>query len=95
LGKPTLVREACGCVAERCCLLGAVLSVDGVGGGDTRDGSERVGDDHAVLDVEAVDRAESSGSTAGVGDKLGDDSELGVGVDGLSWAVEARVAIAV
>jgi len=95
LGKSTLVLEAWGCVAERGRLLGAVLGVDRVGGGDTGDRSERVGDDDAVLDVEAVDLVESASGSATVGEELGDDGEFGVGVDNLSWAIEGSVAIAV
>ena len=49
----------------------------------------------AVLDVEAADLREGAGGGARVGDELGDDGELGVGVDGLARAVEGRVAHAV
>lgn len=52
-------------------------------------------DDHAVLDVDAVDLDEIAGRQAVVGDELGDHGERLGGVDGLSRAVEALRALCV
>lgn len=89
LGEPSLGVELVG-VTE--CLLLRVAE----GGGDAVTGDAgnvggRVGDDFAVLHVQALDVAEHA---AGL-DELGDDGELRLGVDGHAWAVERVVAHAV
>lgn len=64
---------------------------DGVVACDAGGGGFGVGDEDAVLDVEALDLGERA---AGL-DELGDDGEDVVGVDGEAGAVEGGVALAV
>lgn len=93
VGEATVRGEIVGVAEDR--LLGSAE-----GGGDrvaagASDGGNGVGDDDAVLDVEALDVGEGAGGSSVVGNELGDDGELGLGVDGLAWAVEVEVALAV
>ena len=67
---------------------------DGVSG-DTGDGRLAVGDDAAVLYVEAADFRECSRRAAIGRDELCDHCEFGVGVDDLAGPVEAGVTLAV
>lgn len=76
-------------------LLGvAEVLVDGVAR-DTLDLGLRVGDNSAVLDVEALDLAEGTGLITSVGDELGDNSEDGAGVNGPTITIEFLVTHAV
>lgn len=69
----------------------AVCRGDGIVAGDAGGGGLGVGDEDAVLDVEALDLGQLA---AGL-DELGDDGEDVVGVDGQAGAVEGGVALAV
>lgn len=69
LAEPTALVEDV-LVAKRRLLLVAIILGDRVAG-NTRDGRLRVGDDLAVLDVEALD----VGELAARGDKLRDNSD--------------------
>ena len=66
-----------------------------VRGGNTRNIGDGVLDHLAVLHIEAADFGKCAGGGAIRGDELGDDSELGGGVDGLLGAKERLVAEAV
>ncbi|CAG8779468.1 10370_t:CDS:1, partial [Acaulospora colombiana] len=90
-GETTLVGEIVG-VAERGLLGGAECGGDGVVGGHTSNVGLGVGDDFAVLDVEAADLVEGTAGGAVARQELGDDGELGVGVDGQAGAVVGGVA---
>jgi len=70
----------------------AVGGGDGVVGGHAGDVDLGVLDNLAVLDVETTDLGERAAGRVVVGEELSDDGELGVGVDGLSGAVETLVA---
>jgi len=73
-------------------LLGRAERVgDGVVGGETGECGEGVGDDLAILDVEAADLREGARGGVVVGDELRDDGELGGGIDELARAVERLV----
>ena len=85
VGHTSLLLEGVS-VTEGIFLGSAESSVDTVAG-NARDGRLRVGDDLSILDVEALDI--HAGAAA---DELGDDGELGAGVDGLALAVEGRVS---
>lgn len=90
LGQAALVLER-GLVAEGGLLRVAVVRGDGVVLGGASDGAVRVGDQLAVLDVEALDLGQRA-----VGlDELGHNGEDRVGVDGLAGAVEGCVALSV
>jgi len=78
-------------VAENFLLSIAVGIGDGVAR-NTSNGGLRVGNNLAVLGVEALDLSEVAG---GVGKELGNDGDLLGGVDDLALAVEAGVALAV
>ena len=93
VGEATVLGEVVG-VAEYRLLGSAEIGGDRVAAGAS-DGGDRVGDDDAILDVEALDVGESTGGGSVIGDELGDDGELGLGVDGLAWAVEVEAALAV
>lgn len=80
-------------VLEQALLGGAVLGGDGVAA-DAGPGRLRVGDHLAVLHVEALDLLEGAAGGAVVGDELGDDGKLALGVDGHARAVEGLVALA-
>ncbi len=79
-------------VAEGGLLRVAKVVGDGVEGVHARDLRLRVGDDLAVLDVEAADLREIARGRVVGGDELGDDGELGRGVDGFAGAQEGLVA---
>lgn len=79
-------------VAEGGLLLGAEVVADGVGGGDSGDVGRRVLDDLAVLDIETADLSERAIGGSVSGDELGDDGELGAGIDGHPLAEERLVA---
>ena len=72
-------------------LLGVAVVLGDRVAADARDCALAVGDDLAVLDVEALDLAQFA---AGL-DELRDDGDLLGGVDGEALAVEALVALAV
>lgn len=93
VGEATVLGEVVG-VAEYRLLGSAEIGGDRVAAGAS-DGGDRVGDDDTILDVEALDVGESTGGGSVIGDELGDDGELGLGVDGLAWAVEVEAALAV
>lgn len=78
-------------------LLGLAGGVgEGVGlGGHAGDVDDRVLDDLAVLDVDALDLLEGAGVGAVGGDELGDDGHLLLSVDDLAGAEERGVAHAV
>lgn len=78
-------------VAEHLLLGSAVVLSNGVAR-DTCNSGLRVGNDHAVLDVEALDLVQIS---AGISEELGNDGELGVGIDGLARSIEGGVTLAV
>jgi len=59
---------------------------------DTCDLGVRVGNDNAILNIEALDLVESSTSSSGVGKELSDNCEDFVGIDGHSRPVEGLVA---
>ena len=82
-------------IAEGSLLLLAEVLRNGISGVDTGDFGEGVGDDLAVLNVEAVDRGKVAGGSLGVCFKLGNHGEFGFGVDGKASTVEASVAHAV
>ena len=90
LHETSLGAEVVG-VAEGGLLGVAVGGGDGVAA-DSGDIALGVGDHLAVLDVESLDLGEVA---AAVGEELGDDGELGGGVDGHARAVEGGVALAV
>lgn len=90
-GKTTLALEAVG-VAEDGFLLGTEVGGDGVAGGDAGDVDLGVLDDNVVLDIQTTDLGKRAGSGAIGSNKLGDDGELGVGVDGLAGSVELLLA---
>lgn len=81
-----LVKDVLGGITE--------FLVDGVAS-DTFDLGLRVGDDGAVLDVEALDLGESAGVITSVGDELSDNSEGLAGVNDHALTVELLVAHAV
>ena len=92
----TTLGEEAGVVAKGGFLIDTVLFCNGVvlglHGGDLGHG---VGDDFAVLDVEATDLVElASGGVVGC-QELSDDSEFAGRVDGLTGAVEGGVTLAV
>lgn len=89
-GETALALEAVG-VAEDGLLLGAEVGADGVGLGDAGNVGLGVLDNNAVLDVQAADLGERTGGGVVGGDELGDDGDLGVGVDGLAGSVERLV----
>ena len=80
-------------VLEQALLGGAVVVGDGVAA-DAGPGRLGVGDHLAVLHVEALDLLEGAAGGAVVGDELGDDGELALGVDGHARTVEGLVALA-
>lgn len=90
LGETTLLLEDVG-VSKGRLLLAAVVGGDGVAG-DAGDLGLGVGDDLAVLDVEALDLGQVSG---GVLEELGDDGDLLGRVNGHARAVEGGVALAI
>ena len=65
---------------------------DRVTGADAVDVDLGVLDDFAVLLVDTADLDELTGVGVALGDELGDNSELGAGVDKLAGAVEGGVA---
>lgn len=74
-------------------LLGVAPGIgDGVLVGEAGNGGDRVGDDDAILDVEALDLGEIAGRVL---QELGDNGELLCGIDSLALAVEGLVAHAV
>lgn len=89
-GQATFALEV-SLIAKRGLLRIAVGLGDGVVAGDAGGGGLGVGDEDAVLDVEALDLGQLA---AGL-DELGDDGEDVVGVDGQAGAVEGGVALAV
>lgn len=92
LRETTLLREAIA-IAKDLLLVLAKVGGDGVAG-DASDGGHGVGDDLAVLDVEALDLGEAAIAAL---DELGDDGHLLAGVEGEVGAgtVEGLVALAV
>jgi hypothetical protein len=62
---------------------------------NSSDGGLRVGDDNAVLNIEASDFGQGAGRSAIIGDELGDDRELGAGVDSQSLSIECGITHAV
>jgi hypothetical protein len=89
-GEATLGSEIVG-VAERGLLSSAEGCGDGVVGSHTGNVGLGVGDDDTVLDVEAADLVERTAGGTVAGEELGDDGELGVGVDLQAWAVVGGV----
>jgi len=90
VGKTTLVLEVCG-VAERRLLVVTVCGGDRiVSSGHSWDIDLGVLDDNTVLDIQAADFLERSGSSSSVGDELSNNSEFLGSVDGLASAVEVR-----
>jgi len=85
--ETTLLREGVG-IAEGGLLLRAEGIGDLVGSSDARDVGHGVLDDLSVLDVQALDGGECAGSAVVAGDELGDNGELGAGIDGHALAVE-------
>lgn len=73
-------------------MLLAELIADVVDGIDALDDDIRVGDDLAVLDVEAVNALEGASVGAILSDELGHEGEGLGGVDRLGRAVEVLVA---
>ena len=76
-------------------LLGRAPRVGDRVAGRASDGRLGVGDDLAVLDVEAADLGEGAGVGAVGGDELSNDGDLLRGVDGHVRAVEGEVTLAV
>lgn len=90
-GKTTLALEAVG-VAEDGFLLGTEVGGDRVAGGDAGDIDLGVLDDNVVLDIQTTDLGKWAGGGAVSSNELGDDGELGVGVDSLAGSVELLLA---
>ena len=92
----TALGEEAGVIAEGRFLVDAVLFCDGIvlglHGGDLGHG---VGDDLAVLDVEAADLVKLASGGVVSRQELGDDSEFAGRIDGLAGAVEGGVTLAV
>ena len=94
LSQATLCQEA-RVVAESSLFLCAEVFGDLVRGRDAGNISVRILDDLAVLDVDAADSAQVTSVGAISSDKLRDNSENRVGIDGLAGAVEAGIAQAI
>jgi len=70
-------------------LLGITEGVgDGVAG-HASDGGGRVGNDNAILNIESFDLGQGAGRCTVTGDELGDDRELGSGINSHSLSIEA------
>lgn len=80
-------------VTEDGLLVDAELISDGVEVTDTGPFVLGLKDDFATLNPGTTDLDEVTGGGPVVSDELGDDSDLGVGVDSLSWTVEFLVTL--
>ncbi len=89
--KSALGCESVGIIEERL-LVGTEVVGNRVVGVDTREGGLGILDDLAVLDIETADFVEGAGGGVVGSEELGDDGELGVGVDGLALPKEVLVA---
>ena len=61
---------------------------------DTGDGGLSVGNDFAILDVETLDLGQGAGVSSVISQKLGNESEWGVGIDDATRAIEGLISLA-